>query len=41
MPNLPGMGPVKGFRQAPKDAQPFQQEREKSKTKNPFGKKYF
>lgn len=41
MPNLPGMGPVKGFRQAPKDAQPFQQEREKSKPKNPFGKKYF
>jgi signal recognition particle subunit SRP54 len=41
MPNLPGMGPVKGFRQAPKDAQPFQQEREKSKSKNPFGKKYF
>lgn len=41
MPNLPGMGPVKGFRQAPKDAQPFQQDREKSKPKNPFGKKYF
>lgn len=41
MPNLPGMGPVKGFRQAPKDAQPFQQGKEKSKTKNPFGKKYF
>ncbi len=41
MPNLPGMGPVKGFRQAPKDAQPFQQGPDKTKAKRPFGKKYF
>lgn len=41
MPQLPGMGPVKGFRQAPKDAQPFGQEKPKSSNKSKFGKKYF
>jgi signal recognition particle subunit SRP54 len=41
MPNIPGMGPVKGFRQAPKDAQPFASEKSNSGKKSPFGKKYF
>jgi signal recognition particle subunit SRP54 len=41
MPNIPGMGAVKGFRQAPKDAQPFMQEKAASNKKSPFGKKYF
>lgn len=41
MPNIPGMGPVKGFRQAPKDAQPFASEKNNSGKKSPFGKKYF
>ncbi|MBY0517001.1 MAG: signal recognition particle protein [Bacteriovoracaceae bacterium] len=41
MPNLPGMGPVKGFRQAPKAAQPFAQEKPQGNKKSPFGKKYF
>ncbi len=41
MPQLPGMGPVKGFRQAPKGDQPFLGEREKGPKKSPFGKKYF
>lgn len=40
MPQLPGMGPVKGFRQAPKDASMFGQEKQKS-NKGKFGKKYF
>ena len=41
MPNIPGMGPVKGFRQAPKDAQPFASEKNTGGKKSPFGKKYF
>jgi signal recognition particle subunit SRP54 len=43
MPNMPGMGPVKGFRQAPKGQTPFpgQEESTKSAKKSPFGKKYF
>lgn len=41
MPNIPGMGPMKGFRQAPKAAQPFAQETPKGQKKSPFGKKYF
>ena len=41
MPNIPGMGPVKGFRQAPKDAQPFASEKNNGGKKSPFGKKYF
>lgn len=41
MPQLPGMGPVKGFRQAPKDQNPFGQVQQKSGNKNKFGKKYF
>jgi signal recognition particle subunit SRP54 len=41
LPNIPGMGPVKGFRQSPQ--QPgFGQKAPKSKGgKSPFGKKYF
>ena len=41
MPNIPGMGPVKGFRQAPKSQQPFGQQEAKGGKKSPFGKKYF
>lgn len=41
LPNLPGMGPVKGFRQAPQAQQPFGQQDKKSGKKSPFGKKYF
>jgi signal recognition particle subunit SRP54 len=41
MPNLPGMGPMKGFRQAPKDAQPFGENKSSGSKKSPFGKKYF
>lgn len=41
MPNIPGMGPVKGFRQAPKSQQPFGQPESKGAKKSPFGKKYF
>ena len=41
LPNIPGMGPVKGFRQAPQN-QGFGQKAPKSKGgKSPFGKKYF
>lgn len=41
MPQLPGMGPVKGFRQAPKNPDFMGQGQKKPKGKNPFGKKYF
>jgi signal recognition particle subunit SRP54 len=42
MPQIPGMGPVKGFRQAPKGASPFgEAQKEKPIKKSPFGKKYF
>jgi signal recognition particle GTPase len=41
LPNLPGMGPVKGFRQAPQNQTPFGQQKVKDGKKNPFGKKYF
>jgi signal recognition particle subunit SRP54 len=43
LPNIPGMGPVKGFRQAPQKAQQRQlgEENQKNKPKSPFGKKYF
>jgi signal recognition particle subunit SRP54 len=42
MPQIPGMGPVKGFRQAPKAASPFgEAQKEKPSKKSPFGKKYF
>jgi signal recognition particle subunit SRP54 len=42
LPNIPGMGPVKGFRQAPQSQQPFGQAPSKSGgKKNKFGKKYF
>ncbi|MFA7613692.1 MAG: signal recognition particle protein [Candidatus Caldatribacteriota bacterium] len=41
LPNIPGMGPVKGFRQAPKNPGLLGQGQKKPKAKNPFGKKYF
>jgi signal recognition particle subunit SRP54 len=42
LPNIPGMGPVKGFRQAPQNQQPFGQTPSKGGgKKNKFGKKYF
>lgn len=41
MPQLPGMGPVKGFRQAPKTANPFQTGEAPASKKGKFGKKYF
>ncbi len=43
LPNIPGMGPVKGFRQAQKqqNQQMFGQQEKKNKPKSPFGKKYF
>jgi signal recognition particle subunit SRP54 len=43
LPNIPGMGPVKGFRQAPQtqNQQIFGQQEKKDKPKSPFGKKYF
>lgn len=43
LPNLPGMGPVKGFRQAPQNQnqQLFGAQEKKPKPKSPFGKKYF
>lgn len=43
LPNIPGMGPVKGFRQAPQNQnqQVFGQQDKKNKPKSPFGKKYF
>jgi signal recognition particle subunit SRP54 len=42
LPNIPGMGPVKGFRHAPQAQQPFgQQSAGKNGKKSPFGKKYF
>lgn len=41
LPNIPGMGPVKGFRQAPQNQQPFGQQPSKGSKKSPFGKKYF
>lgn len=40
MPQIPGMGPIKGFRQASKDANPMQKKKSKAK-KSPFGKRYF
>ena len=39
MPSLPGMGPMKGFRQAP--GQPGQGKKKKGKGKSPFGRKFF
>jgi signal recognition particle subunit SRP54 len=43
LPNIPGMGPVKGFRQAPQNQnqQLFGPQDKKNKPKGPFGKKYF
>jgi signal recognition particle subunit SRP54 len=40
LPNIPGMGPVKGFRQAPQNQNLMGQGDKKGK-KSPFGKKYF
>ncbi len=41
LPNIPGMGPVKGFRQAPKNQQPMPGTASKAGKKGQFGKKYF
>jgi hypothetical protein len=43
LPNIPGMGPVKGFRQAPQsqNQQLFGQQEKKKGGKSPYGKKYF
>lgn len=41
LPNLPGMGPVKGFRQAPQNPGVFSTQEKKGGKKSPFGKKYF
>ncbi len=42
LPNLPGMGPVKGFRQAPQNQQnAFGSQEKKGQKKGQFGKKYF
>jgi signal recognition particle subunit SRP54 len=42
LPNIPGMGPVKGFRQASQNQnQQLFGQQEKKKPKSPFGKKYF
>lgn len=43
LPNIPGMGPVKGFRQAPQNQnqQLFGQQEKKKGGKGQFGKKYF
>jgi signal recognition particle subunit SRP54 len=42
LPNLPGMGPVKGFRQAPQNQQNlFGEQKKGGGKKSPFGKKYF
>jgi hypothetical protein len=40
LPSIPGMGPVKGFRQAPQGQNPMTPT-EKSGKKSPYGKKYF
>lgn len=41
LPNIPGMGPVKGFRQAPKNQQQMPGTSTKDGKKSPYGKKYF
>lgn len=41
LPNIPGMGPVKGFRQAPQNPQALGQPKKSKGGKSPFGKKYF
>lgn len=43
LPNIPGMGPVKGFRQAPQNQNQelFGNQGKKKGGKSPFGKKYF
>ncbi len=41
LPNIPGMGPVKGFRQAPQNSQLMGGEGKSGPKKNKFGKKYF
>ncbi len=40
-PNIPGMGPVKGFRQAAQAQQPFGEPKVKGAKNSKFGKKYF
>jgi signal recognition particle subunit SRP54 len=41
LPNIPGMGPVKGFRQAPQNPQLMGAQDKKGSKKSPYGKKYF
>ena len=41
LPNIPGMGPVKGFRQAPKNQQQMPGTKTETGKKSPYGKKYF
>jgi signal recognition particle subunit SRP54 len=41
LPNIPGMGPVKGFRQAPSNQNVFGQGQAKPAKSGKFGKKYF
>lgn len=41
LPSLPGMGPVKGFRQAPQNQQNFGQQQAPKSKNGKFGKKYF
>lgn len=41
LPNIPGMGPVKGFRQAPQGQQVLGQPKNTGAKKSKFGKKYF
>lgn len=41
LPSIPGMGPVKGFRQAPKGQSQVAPSPDKSGKKSPYGKKYF
>lgn len=41
LPNIPGMGPVKGFRQAAQAQQPFGEPKVKGAKSGKFGKKYF
>jgi signal recognition particle subunit SRP54 len=41
LPNIPGMGPVKGFRQSPQNQGQFGTTQSKGPKKSPFGKKYF
>jgi signal recognition particle subunit SRP54 len=41
LPNIPGMGPVKGFRQSPQQPNLLGGQEKKAGKKSPYGKKYF